>query len=144
MNDDRGSRVHRTPPWLWAAALITPAVELLAFVLWARWRFMRCSVEGDSMRPLLAPGEMLVADRGVYRDYRPAAGDVVLARDPRDPVRLLVKRIDHLDLHGNAWLLGDNAAASTDSRVFGAVPLDAIAARVRWRYWPLSRIGRVG
>jgi nickel-type superoxide dismutase maturation protease len=125
---------------LWAAAVVSMAIEAIGFVFWVRWRFLRCSVEGESMLPSLVPGDWLIADRGAYRDYRPQAGHVVLARDPRDPERLLVKRIDHIDLHGGVWLAGDNAAASTDSRVFGAAPLGAIVGRVRWRYWPIGRL----
>ena len=141
MSKRRGS--HRTPPLLRAAAIIPVAIEAVGFALWVRWRFIRCSVEGDSMQPLLAPGNWLIADRGAYRDYRPRTGDVVLARDPRESERLLVKRIDHVDLHNKVWLAGDNPVASTDSRVFGAVPRDGIVGRVRWRYWPLARVAVV-
>lgn len=59
-------------------------------------------------------------------------------------VRRIVKRVDHVDFHGALWLLGDNAEASTDSRTFGAVPREAIIGRVRWRYWPLRSLFRVG
>ena len=119
------------------------ALQALGFALWARWRFLRCSVEGESMLPSLVPGDWVVADRGASRNYRPRAGDVVLARDPRNRERLLVKRVDHVDLHNQVWLAGDNPAASTDSRVFGAVPPDAVVGRVRWRYWPISRLSSV-
>jgi signal peptidase I len=40
------------------------------------------------------------------------------------------------------WVLGDNRLDSTDSRVFGPVPLDHIVGYVQWRVWPPSRIGR--
>lgn len=95
------------------------------------------------MLPTLAPGDWVVVDRGPFRDYRPRPGDVILGRDPRAPEREIVKRVDHIDLHGAAWLLGDNPAESTDSRQFGALPPGAAAGRVRWRYWPPSRISRV-
>jgi nickel-type superoxide dismutase maturation protease len=137
----RGS--HRTPPLLWAAAIVPVAIQAIGLVLWCRWRFLRCSIEGESMRPSLVPGDWVIADRGASRDYRPRAGDVVLASDPRNRERTLVKRVDHVDLHNQVWLAGDNPPASTDSRTFGAVPLDAVVGRVRWRYWPIGRLSTV-
>ena len=95
------------------------------------------------MLPTLAPGDWLIVDRGPVRGYRPRPGHVVIASDPRAPEREIVKRVDHIDIHGASWLLGDNPADSTDSRHFGAVPGELVTGRVRWRYWPLSRMSRV-
>lgn len=44
---------------------------------------------------------------------------------------------------GNVFLLGDNRMASTDSRVFGAVPVESVTHRVVAIWWPLTRAGRV-
>jgi hypothetical protein len=38
-------------------------------------------------------------------------------------------------------VLGDNPAASTDSRTFGAVPLAALCGRCVHRYAPIDRAG---
>jgi hypothetical protein len=69
------------------------------------------------MLPTYPPGEQLTALR---RWRRVRSGDVVVVRDPRDAERWLLKRCvgrmgAMLDLRG------DNAEASTDSRVFGLV-----------------------
>jgi signal peptidase I len=79
----------------------------------------RVVVEGTSMAPTYLPGERLTA----LRRWRPVLrGDVVVVRDPRDPSRWLLKRC--VGRFGSRLhLRGDNAAASTDSRVFG--PVDA-------------------
>ncbi len=37
---------------------------------------------------------------------------------------------------GAVFVMGDNRRSSVDSRSFGAVPLDAVVGRVRWRVWP--------
>jgi nickel-type superoxide dismutase maturation protease len=102
-------------------------------------RYSRHVVMGSSMSPAVEEGDWIVVDRHAYADRAPRRGEVVLARDPRQPERELVKRVDHVDLHGAAWLLGDNAAASTDSRTFGAVDTDAVVGRVVGRYWRGSR-----
>lgn len=128
--------------WLYALAVAAVVVEALSAAWWMRSRFLRYVVEGESMEPVLHPGDWVIADRGNFRAYLPKAGDVVLARDPEQPSRTLVKRIDYVDLHGQVWLAGDNTAMSRDSRSFGAIPAHLIFARVRWRYWP--RPGRVG
>jgi type IV secretory pathway protease TraF len=57
------------------------------------------------------------------------------------PRRELVKRVaalqdDRLALRGDAPL-------STDSRIFGPLPVSAVRWRAIVRYWPLDRIGRL-
>ena len=132
-----GGGARRTAPVLYVLALVAIAAETVGAVLWLRWRFSRHEVCGESMQPALREGDWIIVDRKAYARALPRRGDIVLARDPREPSRQLVKRIDHVDLHGNAWLLGDNAEASTDSRTFGAVPRSEIVGRVIRRYWPL-------
>ena len=43
----------------------------------------------------------------------------------------------------SVFVLGDNRAASRDSRAFGSVSLDDVVGRAVFRYWPLNRIGIV-
>ena len=49
----------------------------------------RVEVEGESMLPALESGDRLL----VLRGCRVRAGDVAVVRDPRDPARLVVKRV---------------------------------------------------
>jgi nickel-type superoxide dismutase maturation protease len=96
-------------------------------------------VRGRSMAPSLLPGDRLL----VVRATRPPhLGEVVLASDPRDAGRELVKRIASLDRFGVA-LRGDNPAFSTDARTFGSIPASAIRWRAVLRYWPRERFGRI-
>ena len=39
--------------------------------------------------------------------------------------------------------MGDNRTGSTDSRVFGCIPLSKVEGRVRYRIWPLNRFGKI-
>jgi phage repressor protein C with HTH and peptisase S24 domain len=75
------------------------------------------------MEPTYQPGERLTA----LRPWRPVRrGDVVVIRDPRDPARWLLKRC--VGRSGRiVELRGDNSLASTDSREFGPVPVEAVA-----------------
>ena len=117
------------------------AVGLVAGCLLCVWRWCplgRVEVTGDSMLPALAPGDRLLVRRG----RRARIGDVVALTDPRTPARTLVKRVSARD--GEALtVLGDNAAASTDSRILGPVAPAAIRGRVVYRYFPDSRRGRL-
>jgi nickel-type superoxide dismutase maturation protease len=99
-------------------------------------------VEGLSMAPSLIPGDRLLVESWTYARRAPLPGEVVVAGDPRDGRRELVKRVAALH-DGLVDLRGDLPAVSTDSRQFGHVP----AASVRWRavlrYWPRNRFGRI-
>lgn len=101
-------------------------------------------VRGDSMAPALLPGDRLLVESRSYQRRSPRVGEVVLAPDPREPDRELIKRIASVDdAAASADLRGDAPAASTDSREFGAVPLAAIRWRAAARYWPPQRAGRL-
>ena len=100
----------------------------------------RVAVHGDSMRPFLEPGDRLL----VVGFLKARAGDVVAVVDPRehDRGRVLVKRVDKVDSSG-VTVVGDNPAASTDSRTFGPVRPDQVLGRAVYRYWPEQRRGRL-
>jgi nickel-type superoxide dismutase maturation protease len=95
------------------------------------------------MAPSLRPGDRVIVVGGLG-PWRPRlqAGDLVALSDPRQPARLMVKRVaavagDRVDVRG------DNAAASTDSRHFGPVDRAAVVGRVVYRYHPEDRRGRL-
>jgi nickel-type superoxide dismutase maturation protease len=101
----------------------------------------RVAVDGGSMAPALRPGDWLLVDPSAYREAGPAVGDIVVAPDPREPARLLVKRVGHVSMDGSLELRGDAPDASTDSRAFGPLPASAVTGRAWARYWPLGRVG---
>jgi nickel-type superoxide dismutase maturation protease len=117
-----------------AAAVLVMASVIGAVVVRPR----RVVVEGASMEPTLAPGDRVL----VVRARRLHVHDVVAVRDPRDPGRVLVKRIV-ADLEDEIVVRGDNPAASTDSRSFGPVPTTAVIGRVVRCYAPSWRAGPV-
>ena len=86
------------------------------------------------MAPALSPGERVLVNKAAYWLGRPRPGDLVVVRDPRQPERLLIKRIGE-SANGDGWLvLGDNPVASTDSRAFGPVRREDIVGKVWFRY----------
>lgn len=119
-----------------SAVLATAVIAVLAMMRLVRT--IRFQVEGDSMRPLLWPGDRLLVRPVPRSRLRP--GDVVVLRDPRRRQRRIVKRLDRVAGH-RAWALGDNPAASTDSRTFGWVGLPLLVARPVRRYAPADRAG---
>lgn len=42
---------------------------------------------------------------------------------------------------GEVFVFGDNSTASSDSRVWGGVPVERIRGRAFFRFWPLGRLG---
>ena len=104
----------------------------------------RVAVEGDSMRPTLEPGDWLLADPAAFATATPRVGDLVLVPDPREPTRLLVKRVTEVFDEGRElWVSGDAQDASTDSRAFGSVATETLQGGPWFRYWPLRRLGPV-
>jgi nickel-type superoxide dismutase maturation protease len=101
----------------------------------------RVAVAGRSMEPTFRDGDWLLV-RQLGR--APRAGEVVVATDPREPSRLLVKRVRSVARDG-VTVQGDHAdpAESTDSRQFGPLPGSAILGRPVFRYSPLHRFGFV-
>jgi nickel-type superoxide dismutase maturation protease len=101
-------------------------------------RFTRVLVSGNSMEPGLRPGDRLL----VVPVLRIKEGQVVAVSDPRQPGRVLVKRI-HSIRKGLVEVRGDNAGESTDSRHFGRVPRSSVIGRAVYRYAPSGRSGRL-
>ena len=79
-------------------------------------------VVGDSMLPTLRPGTVVIALR--WRRVR--QGDVVIIRHEGIDK---IKRVHKLR-PGSVYVLGDNAAASTDSRHHGWLPNNAVVGIV--------------
>ncbi|HEY8806708.1 MAG TPA: nickel-type superoxide dismutase maturation protease [Candidatus Limnocylindria bacterium] len=101
----------------------------------------RVAVAGRSMEPTFQDGDWLLV-RQLRRPPRP--GELVVATDPREPERLLVKRVSAV-AGDQVIVRGDHPdpAESTDSRQFGAIPGSAVVGRPFVRYAPLHRIGLV-
>jgi nickel-type superoxide dismutase maturation protease len=119
--------------------LLGTAGALAAGAAARRW-LDAVEVRGRSMSPALVPGDRLLVEAWSFTRRPPRRGDVVLAADPRRPGRELVKRVAAVDAGtASLELRGDAAGSSTDSRVFGPVPISAVRWRVLARYWPLPR-----
>jgi signal peptidase I len=101
------------------------------------------------MRPTLVPGDRVYVDPRPGRPF--ARGDIVVVRDPEEPGRFLVKRVDAVTgdrpregglIPAEAvFLVGDNPGPSRDSRHFGPVDRRWIVGLVWFRYAPSSRRG---
>ena len=106
------------------------------------WWFEVVKVRGRSMAPGLLPGDRLLVEALTYRRRAPRTGEIVLAADPRQPSRELVKRVGLVDpSSGSAELIGDAPDDSTDSRTFGPIDVGDMRWRAVARCWPPGRIG---
>ncbi len=121
----------------------------------SRWLqpLRRYEVEGESMSPSLEAGDYVLAvrlprwaGRSVF-GWR--VGWIVVAERPDRPGLTIIKRVASVEGASREeegervtiTLLGDNPAASTDSRQFGPVGAEAVWGVVVVRYWPAGRVG---
>jgi nickel-type superoxide dismutase maturation protease len=114
---------------------------LSAATLARRWLDL-VEVRGASMAPTLLAGDWLLVERWTYSRRSPRPSEVVLATDPREAQRELVKRVAAVEV-ATLRIAGDNSAASTDSAIFGPLPLRAVRWRAVARCWPPERIGLI-
>jgi hypothetical protein len=85
------------------------------------------------MVPALRHGDRLVIWARPAR-RTPRVGRVVIVELPDRP--LSVKRIAAIDKDGRIQVVGDNAFASTDSRMLGSLPATAVRGVAVARLWP--------
>lgn len=85
------------------------------------------------MLPALADGDLVLVDPGNHD--RPDIGQIVVAPDPQDEERSLIKRVRSHGEHTLA-LGSDNPAEGRDSRHFGSIPCENIVgpATLVWRW----------
>lgn len=83
------------------------------------------------MLPTFRDGDEVLVAVGEKRPFSP--GDIVIAHHPLKAMKL-IKRVDRVLEDGRLFLLGDNPAASSDSRAFGPVPPHLIVGRVTGRF----------
>ena len=120
-------------------AIVLGAV-LAAVLLGTRFVAVPWVVSGPSMEPTLVAGDHVLVDLWTYRRRDPREGEIALLDAPWGAP--IVKRVARRLPSGDRYrVLGDNAADSTDSRMFGSVERGRFRGRVVWRYWPLSRAG---
>jgi len=98
---------------------------------WLARRRRRVRVAGDSMVPALRDGDHVLVDEG-RRD--PLPGALVWITHPDRPELAMVKRVLRVEDGGALYVVGDNAAASTDSRQLGALDRALLRGTVVWRF----------
>ncbi len=109
-------------------------INLGEFLLWAlrlRWRFQ---VTGNSMLPLLQPGDEVLVNPRAYQYILPCPGDIVVAQHPSRPGLRMIKRVVSITDNKTYILKGDNPLESADSRTFGPVTAEQILGRVTSRF----------
>ncbi|MEX2532749.1 MAG: S26 family signal peptidase [Nitriliruptoraceae bacterium] len=109
---------------LWGVSVLVGLLVLLV----ARVRIVR--VAGDSMLPTFGDGALLLTVTARDRAIRERT--IVTVDDPRDPPRVIVKRVA-FRLDDLVDLRGDNPTASTDSRAFGLLRVSAVTGVVLLR-----------
>ena len=109
-------------------------INLKEFLLWLLRRRRRFRITGNSMIPLLKPGDEILLNPRAYRLAPPQLGDIVLAQHPFQKDLQIVKRVTKILEDGHYYLEGDNPTESSDSHAFGPVRLDQILGQITSRF----------
>lgn len=89
-------------------------------------------IYGHSMLPVLPPGTIVYGWRW-FRRLKP--GDIVIfIHEGKEKI----KRIEKIETE-KLYVTGDHPSASTDSRNFGWLDIDAVMAKVVWPHSPKHR-----
>ena len=101
------------------------------------------------MLPTFENGDYLIVDELTYHFREPEHGEVIIFKYPKDTSKFFIKRIigvpgdtvDGKTLGKDAYFVeGDNRNASSDSRIWGALPRGLIIGRPLLRLLPLNEI----
>lgn len=85
-------------------------------------------ISGESLVPDYQDGDYVLLSRLSLRMQKLRPGDTVVFSMP--PYGTLIKRIDHILPDGEAVFVLGTDPLSTDSRLFGPVPINSLAGRV--------------
>lgn len=136
--------------WEFIKFTIIAILIVVTIRLWIAQPFI---VSGASMEPTFENGDYLIIDELSYHFRQPKKNEVIVFRYPLDPSKFFIKRIIGLPgetiesneqkiiLGPNEYFVeGDNRPASSDSRVWGAVPENLVIGRVLVRLWPINQL----
>lgn len=103
-----------------------PTSGIGEILLWLMRFRRRYRVAGTSMLPLLQEGDQVLIDPRAFQRRSPQCGEIVAARHPFAPQRILIKQVGERNSAGDFVLLGSSLLESTDSRALGTFKLEQI------------------
>jgi len=114
-------------------SLASLAVAVLLLIIAYLAFFEPIPVKGSSMEPTYVDGDYVLFEKVSVYLNRVQPGDVIAFHYPLDPSIRLVKRVEVVE-DGRFFVVGDNAAESSDSREWGPVDRSLLIGKAIWKY----------
>ncbi len=111
----------------WPEAALDAVLEALG---------IRTSINDDLIKRVIATGgeRLEIHDNTVFVD------GVALSEPYLAPGAVMPDQPPRTVPEGHVFVMGDNRGSSSDSRVFGPVPVDDVIGKAILRIWPIGRI----
>lgn len=142
---------------------VKTAILAIIMAFFLGYAFQITEVTGNSMMPVINDDDIVLLNRLAYVKEDPCVGDIVVFRTSLRTTSgegsYLIKRVAAVSgdvvqttegtaktvEEGYVYVLGDNSAASLDSRnkSIGQVPIDKILGKVEIRIRPFEKIGYI-
>ncbi|MFH1827485.1 MAG: signal peptidase I [bacterium] len=89
----------------------------------------------------LAGDEIMISDNKVYLNNQIIQENYINQYTPTPNNAFLKEGVPIIVPQDHVFIMGDHREVSSDSRIFGPIPISSLIGQVFYRYYPLNKVG---